>query len=226
MPAPTCSIAVDEPVMLAPFARRLNRDRRGVALMEFAVMLPALVLLCLGGMELANFITTKMRISQIALQIADNAARIGSGTPLAAKTISENDVNDLFVGAQTASGKLNLRDNGRVVLSDLEPQASPNPANKYKIAWQRCYGTQVHPSTYGNAGATNLAGMGPPGRLVTAQDDNATIFVEVFYVYKPIVGLTWTPATDMVEIASMAVRDRRDLPKGLTNDEKVTPSAC
>jgi Flp pilus assembly protein TadG len=221
-----CCIAIERPMMFATLARRLRRDRRGLALMEFAIVLPALVLLCLGGMEIANYVTTKMRMSQIALQIADNAARIGSGSPLAAKTITENDVNDLFIGAQTASGKLNLRENGRVVLSDLEPQANPNTTSKYKIAWQRCYGAKVHPSTYGNAGATNLAGMGPVGRLVTAQDDNATMFVEVYYVYKPIVGLTWTPATEMVEIASMAVRDRRDLASGLTNADKVTPSTC
>jgi hypothetical protein len=30
----------------------------------------------------------------------------------------------------------------------------------------------------------------------------------------------------MVEIASMAVRDRRDLASGLTNADKVTPSTC
>src|ERR1044072_9864988 len=88
---------------LAAFARRFRRDTSGVALLEFALTLPVLLLLSLTGAELTNYITTKMRISQISLHLADNAARIGSGSQLALKTISESDINDLFTGANMQS---------------------------------------------------------------------------------------------------------------------------
>jgi hypothetical protein len=198
------------------FASRLAADRSAVALLEFAFMLPIVVLMTLGGAELANYTTTRMRVSQLALHIADNAARMGNGPQMAAKTITETDIADVFIGAQLQSGGLKLRENGRVILSDLEPVASPNTTNKYKIGWQRCYGEKTHPSTYGNQGDTDLTGMGPDDQRITAQDDNATMFVEVYYVYKPLVADKYVPSQTMVEIASMPVRDRRNLTTGIT----------
>lgn len=209
---------------LRPFFRRLRRDTYGVALIEFAVVFPILLTLSLTGAELTNYISIKMRISQLALMLADNAARMGTGTPLAAKTITEGDINDLFAGANLQAGGLNLRSNGRIILSDVE-QDPLNPG-KFKIAWQRCYGLKTaHASSYGVAPSGNLTGMGPPGRQVGAQDGNATMFVEVYYVYKPLLTSRLTPGTEMVEIASMAVRERRDL-NAINSLAGVVLSAC
>lgn len=223
---------------LRHLARRLWSDRSGVALIEFSLVLPVVILMSLTGAELTNYITVKMRISQLALQLADDAARAGTGSQLAAKQFSEADVNDLFVGANLQSGELNLNANARVVLSSLEPVATPNTTNKYKIRWQRCYGQKTSYSpAFGTAGQTNMNGMGPAGRQVTAQDDNATMFVEIYYVYQPLIGLgTRAPSTNFTEIASMAVRDRRDLtddsattnqhPNGVYKVSGVTASTC
>ena len=204
----------------------LRRDQRGLALIEFAIAMPVLVLICLTGAELLNYTTTRMRVSQIALQLADNASRMGKGTVLTSKSISETDINDLFQGGQLASGELDLLTNGRVILTDVEPVSSPNTANKYKIVWQRCYGTKTaHASSYGAAGDTDLDGVGPAGQQINAQDYNATMFVEVFYTYTPVVALSRAPSSTMTEIASMAVRDRRDLTR-IYNNEGVPASNC
>lgn len=205
--------------------RRLRDDRGGLAMLEFAFILPVFILMSLTGAELTNYITTKMRLSQLALQLADDAARMGTGTMLQAKTISESDINDLFTGANMQSGELDLQNNGRVILSDLEPTANPNTAGTYKIGWRRCYGRKTtyarqYPAT---SGTTGLTGIGPTGRQVTAQDGNATMFVELFYTYKPLVGLgTLAPTTTFTEIASMAVRDRRDLSDDSKNADGST----
>ncbi len=218
-------------IRIRAMLRRLRRDLSGVALIEFSLVLPILIVLCLTGAEMTHYITTKMRVSQLALQLADDAARIGAGTRLSAKKITEADINDLFVGADLQSGELDLRENGRVVLSSLEPVANPNTTSRYRIRWQRCYGLKTtYTPTYGTAGATNLTGMGPAGRQVTAQDDNATMFVEVYYVYKPLVHVgTRAPTTSFMEIANMAVRERRDTVGG-TNGvypvTGVTASSC
>lgn len=205
-------------------ARRLRHDRSGLALLEFAIVFPVLLTLSLTGAEITNFITTKMQVSQLALMLADNAARMGIGSPLAAKTISEVDINDLFVGANLQSGSLDLRTNGRVILSDIEQ----DPANvgKFQIKWQRCYGLKTtHGSTYGTAPSSNLAGVGPAGRQITAQDNNATMFVEVYYVYKPLVSASLVPSATITEIASMAVRERRDL-STIVKPTGVIASTC
>jgi Flp pilus assembly protein TadG len=203
-------------------------------MLEFAFVLPVVLLMSLTGAELTNYITVKMRMSQLALSIADNAARMGNGSQLAAKTITEADINDVFAGAQTTSGTLDLQAKGRVILSSLQPDAAN--AGRYKITWQRCYGQQTRASTFGKAGDGNLTGMGPAGRQITAQPDNATMFVELYYVYKPLLKSAWAPTTTLVETASMAVRDRRDLtddsattnlhPNGVYKVAGVTAAAC
>ncbi|OYY72152.1 TadE/TadG family type IV pilus assembly protein [Sphingomonas sp. 28-63-12] len=209
----------------ARFGARLGQDRSGLALLEFAFTLPILLLMTLTGAELTNYITTKMRISQLALHLADDASRMGSGSQLAAKTITETDINDLFVGANLQSGELSLNTKGRVTLIDLEPVANPNTTNKYKIGWTRCYGGKTtHVSPY-RTPTTNLDGIGPTGRQVTAQDDNATMFVEVYYEYTPLVGGTLAPTTSFTEIASMSVRDRRDL-SNIYNSNGAPVASC
>ena len=213
-------------------AHRLRDDKSGLALLEFAFVLPMLLVMCLTGAELTNYITTKMRISQLALHIADDAARMGNGSQLSAKTITEADINDLLVGAQTQSGELDLNKNGRVILSELrEDPANPG---KFKIGWRRCYGQKTayvrqYPS---DSATTSLTGIGPATRQVTAQSGNATMFAEVFYTYVPLIGQgTLGPTTTFTEIASMAVRDRRSLTGGPGNDgvlavSGVTASTC
>jgi Flp pilus assembly protein TadG len=211
-------------------ARRLGDDCSGLALMEFAFLLPVFLVLGLTGAEMTNYITTKMRVSQLALQLADDAARMGTGSQLSAKTISEADINDIFIGANLQSGELNLQKNGRVILTDLEPTANPNTAGTYKIGWQRCYGAQTsYVPQYTNATKTGLTGLGPTGRQVTTPDNNATMFVEVSYVYTPLIKTSLSPSTAMVEYASMLVRDTRDLTggnNGVYPVNGVTASTC
>lgn len=205
---------------LVTFATRLRDDRSGLALLEFAFSLPIVLTMSLTGAELTNYITTRMRVSQVALQLADNAARIGSGTVLQTKKITETDINDLLTGAGLQAGELNLYGRGRVIVSDLE--ADPSNSGKYKIMWQRCSGTRTAwTSSYGKVGDTsgsdrgnNLTGMGPTGRQITSPPGGATMFVEVRYEYRPIVNTSltrqWTGA-ELKEFASMMVRDNRDL---------------
>ncbi|WP_448657500.1 TadE/TadG family type IV pilus assembly protein [Sphingomonas sp. CJ99] len=217
---------IRRPVFRRLALRRLGTDTGGLALLEFALSLPPLLLLLMAGAESTNYVIARMRISQLALHIADNAARIGTGSQLASKKITETDINDLFTGAQLQSGGLDLRANGRVILSSVEPVANPNSNARYKIAWQRCYGTRTtKTSTYGSAGDTNLVGVGPANRQVTATDYGATMFVEVHYVYRPLIRSQFVPRLEFSEIASMMVRDARDMTQ-IYNTENATVSGC
>ncbi len=211
-------------------ARTLWRDVRGVALIEFAYSLPILVSLGLGGTELTNYITTKMRVSQVALHLADHASRAGVGDPLAPKDLREIDINDVLTGAGLQGGNLDIYTQGRVILSSLEPMANPNPTpKKFKIAWQRCRGAKAYTSTYGVAGARNLVGMGPAGRQVTAPDDGGTMFVEVSYTYRPLfltsISDEVIPSLNITSIATMPVRDRRNYAQ-IYNNENAPVARC
>src|SRR3546814_13434260 len=97
----------------------------------------------MSGAELTNYATVKMRLSQVALHIADNGGRIGNGTVLSVKKISETDINDILTGAGLQAGSLDLYANGRIVLSSLEQMKDSGGkviADRYYIHWQRCRG--------------------------------------------------------------------------------------
>ncbi|MBK5263855.1 MAG: pilus assembly protein [Alphaproteobacteria bacterium] len=213
------------------FRTALRVDCSGMALVEFALCLPFVITFAMTGTELTNFTTTKMRMSQIALHVADNASRIGTGTLLSSKQISEAQINDLLIGAGLQASQLNLYANGRVIVSSLEPVANPNTTSRFKIRWQRCSGSKVWPSSYGVQGDTDLSGITANGQQITAPDDGAVMFVEVAYSYQPLISSAFVPRTQIVEIAAMTVRDARDMAGpsggvGIYNTESVTASTC
>jgi hypothetical protein len=160
----------------------LLRDRRGVAMIEFAYGLPVLLMVGLGGLECANLVLAHMQISRIASMTADNASRVRD-------SIDESDVTELMTGAQLTSGTLDVGASGRIILS----QVQRNDAGTGQwIRWQRCYGRKAVNSSYGrqNAGKTDatLQGIGPVGRQVAASAGTSVMFVEVQYDYQPIVA--------------------------------------
>ncbi|MEP6786348.1 MAG: hypothetical protein ABI898_11490 [Sphingomonadales bacterium] len=165
----------------------LLKDRSGLAFMEFAYSLPLVLGIGLGGIEAANLAITRMRISQIGMAVADNAARAGQGSGMALAKMYESDVADVFDAARIQGTTINFKARGKVILSSLQP----NSVGGQWIAWQRCYGDKAFTSNYGTAGqgktGTAFLGMGPTSALVTAPPQNAVMFVEVAYDYKAIV---------------------------------------
>lgn len=211
--------------------RSLRRSEAGVAMVELAYSLPIVVPLFVAGAELTNYAVTRMRISQIALHVADNASRIGTDSLLSAPRISETQINDLFTGANLQAGGLDLDGKGRVFLSSVEPIANPNTTNKFKIRWQRCFGDLSHSSSYGFAGNSQYdGGVGPTGKKAIAPDDGGTMFVEVVYSYEPLIASGFVPSLDIRETAAMTVRDDRDFDgndgTGIYNDEGAAQATC
>ncbi|MFC3441410.1 TadE/TadG family type IV pilus assembly protein [Sphingobium rhizovicinum] len=167
---------------------RLRRDDRGLALIEFAFSLPVLVILCMAGLECANLALAHLRVSQVAMLVADNAARVRT-------SIDEADVNEIMTGADLSTSSLKLKDNGRIFLSDLEPNGKASPNTGQYIRWQRCWGSGAFTSSYGVAGngqndASMALGMGPGTTAATkvmSASGTAVMFVEVAYNYQPLI---------------------------------------
>ena len=190
------------------FIRRLSRGTSGVAMTEFALGAPFLLMAGLYGVEMANYALVNMKVSQLALHIADNASRVGDTSTLQNRKIYESDINDLLFGAQLQAGKaLNLFDNGRVFISSVESYGT-----QQYIHWQRCRGAKNVTSSYGNEGASlGTVGIGPTGDEVAAQPDDAVIFVQINYTYQPLITDKVISNRDIHAIASFTVRDSRDL---------------
>ena len=209
----------------------LRRDCSGVAFLEFALSLPFVVGTTMAAAELTNFTTTKMRISQVALHLADDGSRIGTGDLLSTKQITETHINDLMVGADLQAGALGLYRHGRVILSSLEPVANPNPTDRYRVRWQRCRGSKSWSSHHGVQGDTNLTGLVLNGQTLKAPASGAIIYVEVAYDYQPIIGARWLNMGPIVETAAMSVRDNREFSGptggvGIYNTAGATVASC
>jgi hypothetical protein len=198
------------------FLRRVARDVRGLAVIEFAYSLPFLTILGLGGIELVNYSITYMRVSQIAVSLVDNASRskeqIVSGVP----QMREYDVNEAFMAASLQSTGLDIAANGRVILTSLETNGD---GGQY-LHWQRCFGAKTkYKSSYGKEGdgktGKAITGMGPVGRQVKAETGYGIMFVEVVYDYEPLLYDRFVTAGPIRKVAAMYVRDDRDLGGGL-----------
>lgn len=196
---------------LVPLLRDILRDRSGLAFIEFAYSLPFLMVLGLGGVEVANYSITHMRVSQVAISLADNASRAKQEIVAGVPRMREYDVNEAFLAAELQAGNLDIVGKGRMILSSLET----NQTGGQWIHWQRCFGDADYSSTYGAEGAgssgNSFPGMGPSGRRVTAESGFAIMFAEVVYEYEALIYDRFAPKGPIRKVAAMYVRDDRDL---------------
>lgn len=225
--------------MKRKLSQNLNRiipNQSGLAMVEFAISLPFFVGLTVGGVEIANYASIVMQLNQIALHTADNAARIGTRTPYATRIISESQISDVFAGAMREGSRIKLAANSRIILSSFEQVVPFNTSSaRFRIRWQRCAGDVTsYTSNYGNpVNSASVTGIGPAGRQITPPPGGSLMFVELQYRYQPMIVNGFTRLTDhkMSQVASMVVRDARDLTSapdgyGIYNTENATASLC
>jgi len=202
--------------------RQLLRDQSGVAFIEFAYTLPFLMILGLGGIEIANYSITHMRVSQLAVSLADNASRAKQEIVAGVPRMREHDVNESFLASELQAGNLDVQNRGRLILSSLEV----NEDEGQWIHWQRCFGAADYSSSYGEEGdgetGTDFPGMGPAGRRVVAEPGFAVMFAEVVYDYEPLIFRRMVDERPIRKVAAMFVRDDRDLTQ-LFNPSPAAP---
>lgn len=197
----------------------LKSHNRGVALMEFAIGLPVLALVGMGGLEMANYAMAIHKVSQTASAMADNLSRVGAKSSLAKTQLRETDIRDSFRGMERQANGLGIGANGRAIISSLERNADDGQW----IHWQRCIGTLNHTSSYGlegiGASGTGFPGMGPGATKIKAPpgDGQAVMFVEIAFEYKPLFTESIIPQKKLTSFAAFMVRSPRDTDVGVTN---------
>ncbi len=197
------------------FFTRLRKNVRGVALTEFAVVAPVFITLGMFGFEIAYMAVTKMKVSQVALSVADNASRLGQTDNSAVPpTITEDDVEAVLKGGERQGQSIDIGANGRIVLTSLEYDPV---TDRQFIHWQRCVGEKDVQSAYGNESdkngltGTELQGMGNGASKVTAPAGEAVMFVEIFYDYPAVFSSAFVPQAEFREEAAFIIRDDRTL---------------
>ncbi|QYJ06470.1 TadE/TadG family type IV pilus assembly protein [Qipengyuania flava] len=201
----------------------LRRDTRGLALIEFAYAAPIFLTMVLTGLELSNLALAHMRVSQMAMTVADNAGRVTSG-------IDEANIYEVFAGAEVTAGGIDFEDNGRMVLSSLEDNGKNGSNAGQVITWQRCWGndTTILPA-YGEEGDgadddSLEDGLGAGTNKIAAMSGTAVMFVEVTYQYQPLVTTGFFDAPTIRYESAFNVRGRQN--NAISNTQGLTVHSC
>ncbi|MBD2841747.1 TadE/TadG family type IV pilus assembly protein [Erythrobacter rubeus] len=203
--------------------RELKNETEGVVLIEFALILPLLITLIFGCLELANYALSHLRVSQIALTVADNAGRVQT-------SIDEVDIYEVFEGARTVGDPIDFAANGRLVLSSLQNNEQTGSDAGQMINWQRCMGQLDVDPAYGEEGDGRNNddledGLGPAGNKIVAADGTAVMFVEVTYTYQPLINLGFiNNASEIRYESAFNVRERAN--QDITNTQSLTTNDC
>ena len=204
-------------------ARRIWRDEGGVAFVEFAFVAPILLLLILGGLELANYALAHMRVNQIAMTVADNAGRVNTG-------IDEANVQEVFAGAGVIGAPLDFEEHGRIVLSSLQHNGRNGSNEGQMINWQRCWGDLDRDPAYGVEGDGRnddslQDGMGPDGKRIVSAEGTAVMVAEVYYTYQPLIDTGYMVINETIAHESaFNVRGREN--NDLTNAQNLDEMTC
>lgn len=187
-------------------SRRLAADRSGLAVIEFALVLPFLITIGMTGTEVANLAVTTLRVNQLAMLAADNAARVRS-------SMDEQDVNEVMVGLRFAGTGIKFGDRGRVIISELSSNGKTGANAGYKISWQRCFGSKNATSAYGTEGTGATTAAIPNGvtvgtKTLTPVNNSAVILAEIRYTYRPIIAWVLMGQQELSAVQAFPVRER------------------
>lgn len=147
--------------------RRLSAlacDQRGVSAVEFALVLPLMVTLYLGGVEVSQGLTIDRKVTLVARTVADLAAQTDQ--------ISSTQMTDILAAATTVltpfpASSLN------VTVSQVAVDANGNAT----ISWSQS-----------NTGAGRAAGSTVALPSALATPNTYLIWGEASYAYKPVIG--------------------------------------
>lgn len=143
---------------------RCVRDERGVSAVEFALLLPLMVTLYLGGVEVSQGLTIDRKITLVARTVADLAAQSTS--------ITNADMTNIL-NASTAV----LSPYSTSLVKVTVSQVTIDGNGKATIAWS---------DTKNGTARTKGATVTLPSALNI--NNSSLIWSEVSYEYKPVIG--------------------------------------
>ena len=162
--------------------RRLSGAREGAAAVEFALIVPFLIILYMGTIEISDLIAVDRRVTVISGAVGDLVART-DGTIDTATTLT--DYFKASEGIIVPYSKTGLKQVITCVFVDS--------AGVTSVAWSRGY----------NGGTAKTAGQ--PYALPTAMTDisrnNWVIVSDTSYSYKPLLGMVIKTAINLHRVS-------------------------
>lgn len=146
---------------------------RGVAAIEFALILPLLITLSLGGFEISRLLLIHQKADRIAYTVTDVVTQSTS--------LSQAQLDEILTVAAQIMNPQPFAQDGTIILSSVYKQGTNQPT----IRWQyQGGGNLARSSAIGNTG--NQANLNPP---ITLEDKDNIIISEVYFEYQPLFTL-------------------------------------
>ena len=168
------------PFALSPAA--LARDRAGASAVEFALLLPLLVLLLFGSIEVTQAVMAKRKVTLVSSSLADLVSQ--------AQSVSGTDMSNIF-----DAGAAILTPFDSTKLSSVVSSVQIDNNGKVTVAW-----SQARNGTARTQGAAYAL----PANLVVP--NTSVIVAEIAYTYKPVLGYVITGSLTLSETAYLRPR--------------------
>lgn len=164
--------------------RNVVRNRRGSVSIELAFVLPLMLSLLTGGVELINYVLIHQKLDRVSTTLADLVSQ--------STRMTEGLMQGLFLLVDSVMQPYDLTTDGVALVSSV----SAHNGGAASIDWQRSTGSGDQASTLGQEGdAASL-----PGGLVLHDGDNV-IICEAWYVYEPVLLHGVIPETTLYRSA-------------------------
>jgi Flp pilus assembly protein TadG len=149
--------------------KTIYRCERGVAATEFALALPFIIALMLGGFELSRYVIIHQKLEKVAYTIADVVSQSDS--------VTTAQLDQAVMAAGTIMEPTDFEANGTVMVSSVSKTGSNAPVVRWQYAGG---GIGIGVS---RVGAVNAPASLPNG--LTLNDGDNVIIAEVFFSYEP-----------------------------------------
>jgi Flp pilus assembly pilin Flp len=154
--------------------RKLRQDNRGVAAIEFALLLPMLIALLIGCVEVTFKIWSTQKAEKLAVTLSDVIAQ--------STAVTGSDLESLIGAVDKIMDPFPFGDDeGKIIISSLYV---PQDEEVAVVNWQCSF-----PSSGGLTAASEFGVKGGdadlPAGFTLAEKDNV-IVTEIFYRYTPI----------------------------------------
>lgn len=151
---------------------QLWRRQDGVAYLEFALVLPLLMLLLLGGVEVSRYIQAAQKVDKMTHTIVDLIAQ--------APSISVSELNQIMEASQHIMKPHPFNEDGIIIITCV----GYNSHGQLRVKWQhKGGGSLARNSVIGTVGSTPDL---PDGFTVDARDN--IIIAESFYTFDPLIN--------------------------------------
>ncbi|MGB4100860.1 MAG: TadE/TadG family type IV pilus assembly protein [Alphaproteobacteria bacterium] len=163
-----------------------RQSERGVAAVEFSLMLPILLVLLLGGMDLTRYMLYQQKVDRISFSVTDLVAQ--------SQSVSVAKMNDIALAAAQIMQPFPFGTQGVIIVSSIYK----DPTQSFPvIRWQYIGGgTLGRGSKIGNVNGTPTLPNG-----LTLNDKDNVIITEAYYVFDPVFHSGYIPVSDIYKIA-------------------------